>query len=92
MYLNVCVIVRARTLAYRVMYATLNHPRLRNFKPSRDATDIPISFTNDGRITHIQLDGNIKTDQLKEAIKLAKKACEKIHDVQKKALKETIEE
>ncbi len=54
------------------------------------ATDIPITFTGDGKLTHIQLDGKITTKQLKEAVKLAKKACEEIYEVQKKALKESI--
>ena len=54
------------------------------------ATDIPITFTGDGKLTHIQLDGKITTEQLKEAVKLAKKACEEIYEVQKKALKESI--
>ena len=54
------------------------------------ATDIPITFTGDGKLTHIQLDGKITTEQLKEAVKLARKACEEIYEVQKKALKESI--
>ena len=63
-----------------------------DYEEGEGATDIPISFTGEGKITHIQLDGKIETKQLKEAIKLARKACEKIHEVQKKALKETIKE
>lgn len=56
------------------------------------ATDIPISMTSRGKITHIQLDGNIKTDQLKESVKLARDACKKIYEVQAKALRESLEE
>ena len=52
------------------------------------ATDIPITFTNSGKITHIQLDGKITTKELKEAIELARKSCKKIYEVQKKALKD----
>ena len=63
-----------------------------DYEEGEGATDIPISFTGEGKITHIQLDGTIQTRQLKEAIKLARKACKKILEVQKKALKETIKE
>ena len=62
-----------------------------DYEEGEGATDIPISFTGSGDLTHIQLDGKIKVDQLKEAIKLAKKACKEIHELQKKALKESIE-
>lgn len=50
-------------------------------------TDIPITMTHDGKITHIQLDGKISSSQLKEAIEMAKKATQKIYELQKKALK-----
>jgi exosome complex component RRP41 len=59
-----------------------------DFKEGEGSTDIPITFTNEGKLTHIQLDGKIKTKQLKEAIELARKSCKKIYEVQKKALKE----
>ena len=61
-----------------------------DYEEGEGATDIPITFTGDGKLTHIQLDGKITTEQLKEAVKLAKKACEEIYEVQKKALKESI--
>ncbi len=52
-------------------------------------TDIPITFTsNSQEITHIQLDGKISKEQLKEAIEIAKKSIKKIYDVQKEAFKE----
>ncbi|HLC87214.1 MAG TPA: exosome complex exonuclease Rrp41 [Candidatus Nanoarchaeia archaeon] len=63
-----------------------------DWEEGEGATDIPISMTDDGKITHMQLDGNISTKQLKEAIELARKSCKKIYEVQKKALKETIKE
>jgi len=59
-----------------------------DFEEGEGSTDIPITLTNDGKLTHIQLDGKIKKEQLKEAIELAKETCKKIYDVQKKALKE----
>jgi exosome complex component RRP41 len=55
-------------------------------------TDIPITFTGDGKISHIQLDGKISKKQLKEAIELAREACKEIYEAQKKALKEVGEE
>ena len=51
-------------------------------------TDIPITMTHDGKLTHIQLDGKIGIKQLKEAVELAKEACKEIYEAQKKALKE----
>jgi len=60
------------------------------FEDGEGSTDIPMSFTRSGEITHLQLDGKIKKDQLKEVIKMAKKACEEIYEVQKKALKESL--
>lgn len=56
------------------------------------ATDIPMTFTHDGKLTHIQLDGKISKEQLKEAIKLGREAAKKIYEIQKKALKESLEE
>ena len=53
------------------------------------ATDIPISMTDKGELTHIQLDGNITKDQLKEGIKMAEKACKEIYEIQKQALKDS---
>ena len=53
-------------------------------------TDIPISMTNNDSITHIQLDGKIGKDQLKESVEMAKKACKEIYEVQKQALKDSV--
>jgi len=61
-----------------------------DYEIGEGATDIPITFTGDGKLTHIQLDGKIQTKELKDAIKLAKEACKEIYEVQKKALKESI--
>ncbi|MBU0894892.1 MAG: exosome complex exonuclease Rrp41 [Nanoarchaeota archaeon] len=62
------------------------------FEEGEGSTDIPMTFTDDGKLTHIQIDGNITKEQLKEAIEMAKKASKKIYEVQKKALKDTGEE
>ena len=58
------------------------------FDEGEGSTDIPMTFTNDGKLTHIQIDGKISHAQLKEAMKLAKNASKGIYEVQKKALKE----
>jgi exosome complex component RRP41 len=63
-----------------------------DWEEGEGATDIPITMTPDGEITHMQLDGKITKEELKEAIDLAKKATEKIYEIQKQALKETGEE
>lgn len=59
-----------------------------DFDEGEGSTDIPITMTPQGELTHIQLDGKITKDQLKEAMEMAHKATKKIYEVQKKALKE----
>ena len=60
-----------------------------DFEEGEGATDIPITMTSLNKdITHIQLDGKIRKQELNEAVQLAKKACEKIYDTQKNAFKE----
>lgn len=63
-----------------------------DWEEGEGATDIPVTFTGDGKITHIQLDGKITGKELKEAVKLARKACKEIYEIQKKVLKESLEE
>lgn len=58
------------------------------FEAGEGSTDIPLTFTDDGKLTHIQVDGKITSKQLKEAIEMGRKASKKIYEVQKKALKE----
>lgn len=62
-----------------------------DWEEGEGATDIPITLTSNGEITHIQLDGKITGKELKEAIELAKKATKQIYELQKKALKEVID-
>ena len=59
-----------------------------DWEEGEGAPDIPITFTQSGEITHIQLDGKITAKELKEAIELAREATKKIYEVQKKALKD----
>ena len=63
-----------------------------DFEEGEGPTDIPISMDSKGRITHIQLDGKINSEQLKEAIQMAKNASKEIYEIQKKALKKVGEE
>jgi exosome complex component RRP41 len=60
-----------------------------DFEEGEGATDIPIAITSRTKnIALLQLDGKISPDELKKAIEMAKKACEKILEIQTKALKE----
>lgn len=52
------------------------------------ATDIPFTLTsNTKECTHLQLDGRIPAKRFKEVIEAAIKACDKIFEIQKRALK-----
>lgn len=52
-------------------------------------SDIPVAvFPNTGKISLLQMDGDISKAELKKALELAKKVCVKINEIQKKALKE----
>lgn len=61
-----------------------------DWEEGEGATDMPFTFTGDGKLTHVQLDGKISIKQLKEAIELAREACKKIYEVQKEALKDGV--
>jgi len=53
------------------------------------ATDIPVAMTpNSGKITLLQMDGEITKKELKKALEMAKKVCSQIYEIQKNALKE----
>ncbi len=58
-------------------------------KGEKAATDIPITIIpRTSQISLLQLDGNLSKEELKEAIQAGTKACKKIYEEQKKALKE----
>ena len=59
-----------------------------DWEEGEGATDIPITLTADGKLTHIQLDGKITKPELKQAFEMAKKATKEIYEIQKNALKE----
>ncbi len=63
-----------------------------DWEEGEGSTDIPITMTQDGKITHLQLDGKITSKELKEVIELAKKATKNVYEVQKKALKDSIKD
>ena len=53
------------------------------------AVDVPIAvLPNSGKITLLQLDGEIKKEDLKKALEMGKEACKKMNEVQMKALKD----
>jgi len=61
-----------------------------DWEEGEGATDIPITMTQDGKITHLQLDGKITSKQLKEAIGMGEEALKQVYEVQKKALKDSV--
>lgn len=63
-----------------------------DWEEGEGSTDIPITMTPQGEITHIQLDGRITSKELKDVIELARKATKEIYGVQKKALKDSIKD
>lgn len=64
-----------------------------DYEEGEGATDVAISYlANSGKITHIQLDGNISAKELKEASKLGGKVAEDIYKIQEEALKKVMEE
>lgn len=55
--------------------------------------DIPIAIMpNSGKITLLQMDGEVKKEELMKLIEMGKKACMDIYEIQKKALKEKYHE
>lgn len=60
-----------------------------DFEEGEGATDMPFAYlSNSGKITLLQLDGKIRVEELKEAMKIGREACKKIHEYQVNALKE----
>ncbi|MBI4145800.1 exosome complex exonuclease Rrp41 [Candidatus Woesearchaeota archaeon] len=54
-----------------------------------DGADVPVAvLPNSGKVTLLQMDGEMTREQIKEAITKAKEACEELYELQKKALKE----
>ena len=56
-------------------------------------TDIPLAkIANTDEYTLMQMDGKIPPEMIPKVLDMADKACDEIYDVQKKALKEVVEE
>jgi exosome complex component RRP41 len=65
-----------------------------DFHEGEGATDIPLAIltSRTKEIALLQLDGKISIQEFKDAIELAKKACEKVLEVQMEALKNSKKE
>lgn len=63
-----------------------------DWEEGEGATDIPVTMTADGKITHIQLDGKITRKQLSGVLELAREKTKEIYEIQKKTLKDIGEE
>ena len=62
-----------------------------DFEGGEGPTDFPIAkIGTSDEFTLIQMDGKIQPERVKEVLKLANESCEKIYEVQKKALKEVL--
>jgi exosome complex component RRP41 len=60
-----------------------------DYDEGESATDIPMAFlSKSGKLSLLQLDGEIRPEELKRALKMGKEACKKIYDLQEKTLKE----
>jgi exosome complex component RRP41 len=63
-----------------------------DYEEGEGATDVAMSFlASSGKITHVQLDGNINPKELKEASEIGKKAALEIYKIQEKALKDAVQ-
>lgn len=61
--------------------------------PEGPVADIPVAMMpNSGKITLLQMDGEVSKEELMKVIEMAKKACADIYEVQKKALKDKYRE
>ncbi|MBW2969505.1 exosome complex exonuclease Rrp41 [Candidatus Woesearchaeota archaeon] len=54
-----------------------------------NGADLPVAvLPNSGKVTLLQMDGEMTREQIKECVEKAKEACKKIYEIQKTALKE----
>jgi len=61
--------------------------------PDGHVADIPIAvMPNSEKITLLQMDGEVKKEELMKLLEMGKKACMDIYEIQKKALKEKYHE
>jgi len=53
------------------------------------STDMPVAMLpRNNKISLLQMDGNMSHEEIKKALEMAKNACKKIYEIQRKALKE----
>tara|TARA_Y100000034_G_scaffold106690_1_gene135581 strand:- start:225 stop:926 length:702 start_codon:yes stop_codon:yes gene_type:complete len=52
------------------------------------ATDIPVAMDSNGKVTLLQLDGDVSKDELFKALEYAKKGCKEIDALQRKTLRD----
>jgi len=78
------------TVCLDLSYAEEAYPQFAKEKvDSEHVSDIPIScIPSTGEITHIQMDGIMKKEQMAEAIKLATEKCKEIAEIQRQAVKD----
>ncbi len=63
-----------------------------DYHEGEGATDFATAkLANSDQLTLLQMDGKIQPELVGKALEMAKKACEEIYEVQKKALKEVVE-
>ena len=63
-----------------------------DYEEGEGATDFPLAkIANTDQYTLLQMDGKIQPELVKKALKMSDTACETIYEVQKKALKEVVE-
>lgn len=63
-----------------------------DFEGGEGPTDFPVAkIANSDDYTLLQLDGKIQPDVVKKVLDLADEACNKVYEVQSKALKEVVE-
>ncbi len=62
-----------------------------DFEEGEGATDFAIAkLANHDEFSLMQMDGKIQPDEIKQILEMAREACNKIYEIQKNALKETI--
>jgi exosome complex component RRP41 len=64
-----------------------------HYEEGEGSTDFPVAkLANTNEYTLMQLDGKIPPEKIKDALKMADKACDEIYEIQKKALKDVVKE
>lgn len=68
--------------------ADLTYDEEQNKTPEEGVADIPVAFMPlSGKVTLLQMDGEVTREDLKKALTLGKEVCKRIVDIQKAALR-----